>query len=107
MMKMHPYFINLAGDIELFSKHDHTQYKLLATIDDRTYSRQMVPLNYLSFASFNNTPMQFYYDCSIVPSYIDTQVAKKYANPGHPILLEDPPFQTPIDKRNCKFLTTF
>lgn len=101
-MEWHAIFwINLGGNIEIFSKHDHTQYKLLAAVEDHSY-KSAVSLNYVSFASFNNTPMQFYYDCKMVPSYIDTQVAKKYAGAGHPLLLDDPPFQTPIDKRNCK-----
>lgn len=93
--------MNLVGKIEIFSRHDHTQYKLLANVDDQNY-RTAAPLRYLSFAAFNSTPMHFYYDCSMTPSYIDLQTAIKYANPGHPLLLEDPAFQTPVDKRNCK-----
>lgn len=95
-------FIILAGKIELYSKHDHTQYKLLASVDDHTYNPIVNPLNYISFASFNNTPMSFYYDCSMAPNYIDTQLATRYASAGHPVFLEDPTFQTPVDKRNCK-----
>lgn len=96
-------FIVLAGKIELFSKHDHTQYKLLASVDDPEYDPAVNPLHYISFASFNNTPMDFYYDCSMTPTYIDTQLATRYAAIGHPLLLDDPTFQSPVDKRNCKF----
>lgn len=49
--------------------------------------------------------MNFYYDCSMTPTYIDTQMATRYAAIGHPLLLEDPTFQTPVDKRNCKSCT--
>lgn len=91
------------GKIEVFSKHDHTQFRLLASVDDPKYS-PTIPLRYISFASFNNTPIQFYYDCSASPLHIDTEMATRYANPGHPVLLEDPTFQKPIDKRNCKLL---
>lgn len=94
-------FIILAGKIELFSKHDHTQYKLLANVDDHSYNSAVNPIQYISFASFNNTPMDFYYDCSTTPTYIDTQLAIRYAAVGHPLLLEDPTFQSPVDKRNC------
>lgn len=90
----------LGGEIELYSKHDHTQFKLLASAKDLAYDKAH-PLKYISFASFNNTPIQFFYDCSMQPSYIDTQIATKYANPGHPILLADPPFETAVDRRNC------
>lgn len=91
----------LVGKIEVFSKHDHTQFRLLASVDDQKYN-PTVPLQYISFASFNDTPIQFYYDCTMTPTYIDTETAKRYANPGHPLLIEDPAFRTPIDKRNCK-----
>lgn len=40
----------------------------------------------------------------MTPSHIDTETATRYANPGHPLLLDDPTFQKPIDKRNCKLL---
>lgn len=95
------FFAFLVGKVEVFSKHDHTQFKLLASVDDPKYNRNL-PLRYISFASFNNTPVQFYYDCSMTPSHIDTEMATRYANPGHPLLLEDPTFRTPVDKRNCK-----
>lgn len=71
-------------------------------MNDLAYDKS-IPLKYISFASYNNTPIEFFYDCSMQPSYINTQVATRYANPGHPILLEDPPFETPVDKRNCKW----
>ncbi|XP_055311129.1 uncharacterized protein LOC129573947 [Sitodiplosis mosellana] len=104
--------ISKSGKIELFSKHDHTQYKLLASVDDHSYDLSVNPLQYISFASFNSTPMDFYYDCSMAPTYIDTQLATKYAAVGHPLLLEDPTFQTPVDKRNwltsrCKQYSNF
>lgn len=95
-------FLFLVGQIEVFSKHDHTQFRLIASVDDQKYN-PTIPLQYISFASFNETPIQFYYDCSMTPSYIDTETAKRYANPGHPLLIEDPAFRTPIDKRNCKW----
>lgn len=91
------------GKVEIFSKHDHTQFRLLASVDDPKYN-PTIPLRYISFASFNATPIQFYYDCSMTPSHIDTETATRYANPGHPLLLDDPTFQKPIDKRNCKLL---
>lgn len=89
------------GKIEVFSKHDHTQFKLLASIDDPKYS-QAYPLTYISFSSFNNTPTQYYFDCSTTPTFIDTQLATRYAPTGHPLLINDPPFSAPVDKRNCK-----
>lgn len=92
----------LVGKIEVFSKHDHTQAKLLVEFDDPKYN-SAIPLRYISFAAFNETPIQVYYDCSMA-SHIDTDMARRYANPGHPLLLEDPTFRTPIDKRNCKLL---
>lgn len=96
--------IGLGGKIEIFSKHDHTQYKLLVTVDDLGYNNG-IPLNYISFTSLNNTSMELFYNCSQQQSFIDTQTAIKYASPGHPLLLEDPNFQTPVDKRNCKFFS--
>ncbi|XP_031630189.1 uncharacterized protein LOC116345171 [Contarinia nasturtii] len=103
--------ITRSGKLELYSKHDHTQYKLLLSVDDHSY-KSSIQLNYISFASFNNASMSFYYDCSMTPSYIDTQVATKYSSPGHPLLLEDPSFHTPVDKRNwltsrCKTYSNF
>lgn len=95
--------IDLEGKIEVFAKHDHTQFKLLASADDPTGYNAATPLNYMSFASFNNTPTDFYFDCSMIPnSFIDTQLATRYAPVGHPLLLDDPNFDTPVDKRNCK-----
>lgn len=89
------------GRIEIYSKHDHTQYKLLASVDDPKFSATF-PINYISLASFNSTPIQLFHDCSMAPPFIDTQLATKYATIGHPLLLEDPTFVAPIDKRNCK-----
>lgn len=96
----HFYFHFSAGKIELFTKHDHTQYRLLATVDDPA---PVTDLNYISLASNNDTPIQLYYNCKLTPSYIDTQLATKYTAVGHPLLLDDPPFVTHVDKRNCKF----
>lgn len=86
--------------MELFTKHDHTQYKLLATAKDPKYSK--TPLNYLSFASVNNTEIEFFHNCNSM-QYIDTQMATKYTQNGHPLLLNDPNFDAPIDKKNCKW----
>lgn len=89
------------GKIEIYSKHDHTQYKLLALVDDSKYSSDF-PLKYIGLTSSNSTPIQLFYDCSSTPAHIDTQLATKYALVGHPLLLQDPVFSAPVDKRNCK-----
>lgn len=88
------------GKVELYTKHDHTQYKLLASAKDPKYTQ--LGFNYLSFASSNNTNIDFFHNCNIQPPHIDTQMATKYAPIGHPLLLDDPNFAAPIDKRNCK-----
>lgn len=88
------------GKVELFTKHDHTQYKLLATAKDPKYSK--TPLNYLSFASVNNTEIDFFHNCNSA-QYIDTQMATKYTQNGHPLLLNDPNFDAAIDKKNCEW----
>lgn len=93
--------LNVAGKIELFTKHDHTQYKLLASVDDPNFA-SIGNLNSISLSSVNNTPIDLYYDCKVKPASIDTQLAVKYMAIGHPLLLEDPPFATHVDKRNCK-----
>lgn len=93
----------IAGKFELFTKHDHTQYKLLASAEDPNY-KPSIDLKYISLASFNNTPIQLFYDCNLTSAYIDTQIATKYASAGNPLLLADPPFTTFVDKRNCKSL---
>lgn len=100
-IKLIPFDCYLEGKIEIFSKHDHTQFKLLASVDDPSYSPAF-PINYISFASFNNTPVEVFFDCSTTPTYIDTQLATRYASIGHPLLLDDPAFTAPVDKRNCK-----
>lgn len=84
----------------MFTKHDHTQFKLLASGKDPKYSQ--TPLSYLSFASNNNTKLDFYHNCDFAAPFVDNQLATKYAPIGHPLLLEDPDFDAPIDKRNCK-----
>lgn len=34
--------------------------------------------------------------------YLDVQSSKRFAHVGHPLLLTDPDFNLPVDKRNCK-----
>lgn len=94
-------YFNVAGKIELFTKHDHTQYKLLASVDDPNFA-SIGNLNYISLSTVNNTPIELFYDCKMAPAFIDTQSAVKYMAIGHPLLLEDPPFGTHVDKQNCK-----
>lgn len=93
--------LHVAGKMELFTKHDHTQYKLLASVDDPNFESSG-NLNFISLSSVNNTPIELFYDCNMTPTFIDTQLAIKYMAIGHPLLLEDPPFATHVDKRNCR-----
>lgn len=93
------------GKVELFTKHDHTQFKLLASAKDPKYTR--TPLSYLSVASNNNTKIDFFHNCNDSSTFIDTQMAAKYAPIGHPLLLDDPNFDAPIDKRNCERASMF
>lgn len=85
----------------MFTKHDHTQYKLLADAVDPRYSTSD-PIQFISLASFDKSSIQLYSDCAITPPLINTEIAVKYAFSGHPLLLEDPTFRTPTDKRICK-----
>lgn len=94
------YFVD--GKIEVFTKHDHTQYKLLVDAVDPKYSI-LDPIRFISLASFDKSNIHLYSDCSIAPPSINTELATKYASFGHPLLLEDPTFRTPADKRVCKF----
>lgn len=103
-MRIYFDFISV-GKVELFTKHDFTQYKLLASANDPKYSK--TPFNYLSFASENNTQIDFFHNCKSSKPFIDTQIATKYAPIGHPLLLDDPNFDAPIDKRNCKRFAMF
>lgn len=104
MTQMHFYRFLSVGKVELFTKHDHTQYKLLASAKDPKYSQ--TSLHFLSFASHINTNIDFFHNCKTLPTYIDTQMATKYAPIGHPLLLDDPHFDAPIDKRNCMHIFT-
>lgn len=88
-----------AGKIDIFSKHDHTQYKMLASVKDPKYNP--TSLKYFSLSSYNNTHLNYFYSCAFPPAFIDIPMATKYASVGHPLLLEDPDFEAPIDKRNC------
>lgn len=97
---------NVAGKIELFTKHDHTQYKLLASVDDPNFA-SIGNLTFISLSSINNAPIGLFYDCKVTPAFIDTQLAVKYMAIGHPLLLEDPPFSTHADKQNCKQTNSF
>lgn len=88
------------GTLELYTRFDHTQYKLLANATDPNFSP--IPLNFVSFASGANRNVDNYFNCKFVTPFIDTKVATKYTQIGHPLLLEDPDFNTTMDKRNCK-----
>lgn len=74
----------------------------MALVDDPMYATN-APIKYIGLASSNSTSIQLFYDCSSTPAHIDTQLATKYALVGHPLLLQDPVFSAPVDKRNCKY----
>lgn len=91
--------LKIDGKIDVYTKVDHTQFKLLTSAQDKNFSP--TNLNYMSLASYNNTNVKYFYDCSLPLPHINLGLAKKYAPPGHPLLLEDPDFTDPLDKRNC------
>lgn len=86
----------------MYTKYDHTQFVLLASANDTNGIRSR--LNYVGFASGNDKPAESFFNCNFKPFYLDVSAAKRFAHVGHPLLLSDPDFDLPIDKRNCKNL---
>lgn len=85
------YCIILDGYLQVYGKRAHTPYKLIAAV----YERHTVPIKYVSFASWENAPAEYFYDCAMAwPPFYGTPLHR-----NHP-LLNDPSLPPDVVKRN-------
>lgn len=79
------------GDIKIFRKEDLQSFKLIAEASDPN----PIPVEYISFGSYNANLVKFYFNCSFsfaTPDTISTAT-------DHPLLARD--VTSTIDLRNC------
>lgn len=78
----------------MFRKEGLHSFKLMAEANDP----DPLPVEYISFGSYNTNPVQFYFNCSFSFATPDTVSTTT----DHPLLANDVP--STIDLRNCKHL---
>lgn len=79
------------GDIKIFRKEDLQSFKLIAEATDPN----PIPVEYISFGSYNANLVKFYFNCSFSFSTPDTISTAT----DHPLLARD--VTSTIDLRNC------
>lgn len=83
--------ITTGGDIKIFSRQDLQPYKLIVGATDP----KPLPIEYISFGSYNTNKVQAYFNCSIDIAPPDVVASKQ----DHPLLVNTVP--SSIDLRNC------
>lgn len=84
----------VGGDIRIFRKEDTHSFKLMAEANDP----DPLPVEYISFGSYNTNLVKFYFNCSFSFATPDAV----YDTTDHPLLARDVPAS--IDLRNCMWL---
>lgn len=86
-------FFVTGGDIKVFRKEGLDSFKLIAEANDP----EPIPIEYISFGSWNTNLVKFYFNCSF--SFAKPDAVS--ATTDHPLLANDVP--STIDLRNCAY----
>lgn len=86
-------FFVTGGDIKVYRKEGLDSFKLIGEANDP----EPIPVEYISFGSWNTNLVKFYFNCSF--SFAKPDAVS--ATTEHPLLANDVP--STIDLRNCAY----